>query len=61
MIVDLPLSKFLNNQNRYCHNAYELIYNIINFWEQYKKYITLFYEVNFKDSNIIFDMSMLIN
>ena len=59
--VDLSLSRFLNNQNRYCYNAYKLIYNIINFWKQYKKGITIFYEVNFENLNIIFDMSMLTN
>ena len=61
MYVDLPLSKFLNNQSRYCYDVYELIYNIINFWRQHKECITLFYEIDFEDSNIIFDMSMLTN
>ena len=61
MNVDLLLSKSLNDQNRYCYNVYELIYNMINFWEQYKECITLFYKVNFKDSNIIFNISMLTN
>ena len=59
--IDLSLSKFLNDQSRYCYGAYELIYNIIDFWEQHKKCITLFYEINFEGSNIIFDMSMLTN
>ena len=30
MNIDLWLSKFLNNQNEYCYNVYELIYNILN-------------------------------
>ena len=59
--ADLSLSRFLNDQSRYCYGAYELIYNIIDFWEQHKKCITLFYEINFEGSNIIFDMSMLTN
>ena len=61
MIVDLLLSKFLNDQDQYCNNVYKLIYNIINFWEQYRKYITLFYETNFKKSNEVFNISTLIN
>ena len=61
MNVDLSLSKFLNNQNQYCYNVYELIYNIINFWKQYKECITLFYKKNFENSNVIFDISMLTN
>ena len=59
--ADLPLSRFLNDQNQYCYGVYELIYNIINFWKQHRKCITLFYEVDFEGSNIIFDMSMLTN
>ena len=31
MIADLSLSKFLNDQNRYCYDVFELIYNIIDF------------------------------
>ena len=61
MIVDLSLSKFLNDQNWYYYNVYELIYNIINFWKQNREWITLFYEVDFENLNIIFDMSMLKN
>ena len=61
MNVDLLLSKFLNNQNRYCYNVYKLLYNIINFQEQYKECITLFYEINFENSNVIFDLLMLTN
>ena len=59
--VDLPSSKFLNDQSRYCYNVYKLIYNIINFWRQHKECIILFYEVDFEGSNIIFDMSILTN
>ena len=61
MNIDLSLSNFLNNQNRYCYDAYKLIYNSISFWEQYKECITLFYEVDFEDSNVIFNISMLTN
>ena len=61
MNVDLSLSKFLNDQNQYCYNIYKLIYNIINFWKQHKECIILFYEINFKDLNIIFDILMLTN
>ena len=59
MIVNLSLSNFLNDQDRYCYNAFELIYNIINSWKQHKECITLFYDVNFEKSNVIFDMSIL--
>ena len=59
--VALSLSKFLNDQSRYCYGAYELIYNIINFWEQHRKCITLFYEIDFEGPNIIFGMSILTN
>ena len=61
MIVEIPLSKFLNNQYRYCYDVYELIINIIDFWEQHKKCITLFYKVNFEKPNVVFNMSMLTN
>ena len=61
MIVDLSLSDFLNDQNHYYYDAFKLIYNIINSWKQHRKYIILFYDVNFEKSNIIFDMSMLTN
>ena len=61
MIIDLPLSNFLNDQNRYCYDAFELIYNIIDSWEQHRECTTLFYDVNFEESNVIFDMSMLTN
>ena len=61
MIVDLSLSSFLNDQDCYCYDAFELIYNIINSWGQHKKCIILFYNVNFEKSNVIFDISMLIN
>ena len=61
LYVDLSLSRFLNDQNRYYYNVYELIYNIINFWKQHKECIILFYEIDFESSNIIFDISMLTN
>ena len=61
MITNILLLKFLNNQDYYCYNAFELIYNIINFWKQHKQYTTLFYDVNFRKSNIIFDMLILTN
>ena len=61
MIADLSLSKFLNDQDRYCYDVFELIYNIIDFWKQHKECITLFYDVDFERSNVIFDMSMLTN
>ena len=61
MIVDLLLLNFLNNQDRYCYNAFKLIYNIINSWNQHKKCIILFYDVNFEELNVIFNMSILTN
>ena len=59
MIVDLSLLNFLNDQDHYYYDAFKLIYNIIDFWDQHKKCITLFYNVDIKRSNVIFDMSML--
>ena len=61
IIVNLSLLKFLNDQNRYCYDTFELIYNIINSWKQHKKCIILFYDVDFEESNVIFNMSMLTN
>ena len=61
IIVDLSLSDFLNNQDRYCYDAFELIYNIIDSWKQHKKCIILFYDVDFEKSNVIFDILMLID
>ena len=59
MIIDLSLPKFLKIQNEYCYNVYKLIYNIINLWKQNNECITLFYKINFEDSNVIFDILML--
>ena len=59
MIVDLLLSNFLNDQDRYCYNVFELIYYIINSCKQHKECFTLFYDVNFENSNVIFDILML--
>ena len=61
MNVDLLLSRFLNDQNWYYYDVYKLIYNIINFWKQHKECITLFYKIDFENSNVSSDMSMLMN
>ena len=61
MNADLSLSRFLNDQSRYCYGVYKLIYNIINFWEQHRECITLSYKIDFENLNVIFDMSMLTN
>ena len=45
---------------RYCYDAYELIYHVINFWKQHRKCIILFYDVDYVEFDIIFDMFMLI-
>ena len=55
------LFKFLNNQNRYYYNAFELIYNIIDFWRQHKEYTTLFYDVSFEKSIVSFNILILID
>ena len=57
--VVLSTSRFLNDETQYCYNTHKLIYNLIDFWKQHRKIITLFYAVNFVDSDVIFDMSML--
>ena len=59
--VDLSLSRFLDDQNQYYYDVYKLIYNIINFWEQHKKCIRLFYRIDFEGSNVIFDQLILTN
>ena len=57
----LIVVKVLNNLNRYYYNAYELIYNIINSWEQHRKCIRSFYEIDFENLNVIFDISIWTN
>ena len=58
--VILSLSNFLNEQNRYCHETHELIYNIINSWNQHRQCKILFYVIDYVESNFILNMFMLI-
>ena len=59
--VILLLSRFLNNENRYCYDIYKFIYNFIDSWEQRRQYITLFYTINYSKFNVIFEMFILID
>ena len=58
--IILSLSSFLNEQNRYCHETHEFIYNIINSWNQHRQCKTLFYAIDYIESNFILNMFMLI-
>ena len=55
----LPLPGFLDGQGRYCYGAYELTYNIIDSWGQFRQCTTLFYAVEFVGPDVIFGMPML--
>ena len=59
--VILSLSKFLNDENQYCYKTHELIYDFIDSWKQRRQYIILFYAINYFESNIIFEIFMLID
>ena len=59
--ASLSLSRFLNENNRYYYDVYELIYWLINLWEQDRECITLFYIVDFIDFDVILRMFILTN
>ena len=59
MRANLSLSSFLNDQKRYCYEAHELTYNLVDSWNQRKKCITLFYVVDFQRFDVILSMFML--
>ena len=61
VFVVLSLSKFLNDENRYCYKTHELIYNFVDSWEQRRQCTILFYVVNYFESNVIFEMFILID
>jgi len=56
----LLISNFLNGDNRYCYDVYELIYYLIDSWNQYRECTTLFYLSEYTSSNLILDMLMLV-
>ena len=58
--VILSLSKFLNEQNRYCHKTHEFIYNVINSWNQHRQCKILFYAIDYVEFDFILNMFMLI-
>ncbi len=55
----LSTSSFLNDDDRYCYDAYKLIYYLIDSWNQHWECTILFYLVKYTSSNLILDMSML--
>ena len=57
--ANLSLSSFLDDQKRYCYEAHELIYNLIDSWDQRKKCITLFYVVDFQRFDVILSKFIL--
>ena len=59
--ANLSLSRFLNEKNRYCYDVYELIYWLINLWEQDHTCIILFYVVDFVDFDVILRIFILTN
>jgi hypothetical protein len=51
---------FFNNDNYYCYDIYELIYYLIDSWDQHRECIILFYLIKYISSNLILDMPMLV-
>ena len=58
--VILSLSKFLNEQDRYCYETHEFIYNVIDSWNQHRQCKTLFYAIDYVEFDFILNMFMLI-
>ena len=57
----MSLSRFLDKESRYYYDVYELIYWLIDLWEQDRECIILFYVVDFIDFNVILRIFMLTN
>ena len=51
---------FLDGDDRYCYGVYELIYYLIDSWNQHQECTTLFYLVKYTSPNFILDMLMLV-
>ncbi len=56
----LSTSSFLDDDDCYCYDAYELIYYLIDSWDQHRECTTLFYLVKYTSPNFILDMLMLV-
>jgi len=57
--VILSTLSFLNDDDRYCYDVYKLIYHLINSWSQHQECTILFYLIEYINSNLMLDMSML--
>ncbi len=57
-LLNVNLSRFIwmNNQNVYCYNVYEMRYWFIDSWNIEKKDISIFYAINKKESFLILSM-----
>ena len=57
--VVLSRSEFFDEKIRYCYDVYNFEYHLIDFWNQYRKCIILFYAVDYINFDVILSMSML--
>jgi len=57
-LLNVDLSRFIwmNNQNVYCYNIYEMHYQLINSWDIKKKDTSIFYAIDKKESFLILSM-----
>jgi len=55
----LSTSSFLDGDDRYYYDVYELIYYLIDSWSQHQECTILFYLVKYTSLDLILDMSML--
>ncbi len=57
-LLNVDLSRFIwiNNQNVYCYNIYEMHYRLINSWDIKKKDTSIFYAIDKKESFLILSM-----
>ena len=55
----LPRPGFLDGEARYCYNAYDLEYHLVDSWGQHRKCTTLFYAVDYVGPDVILGMPML--
>ena len=60
-LLNVDLSRFIwmNNQNVYCYNIYEMHYQLINSWDIKKKDTSIFYAIDKKESFLILSMSSM--
>ena len=59
ILTILSTLDFLDDNNHYCYDVYELIYHLTNSWNQHQECTILFYLVEYVDFNFILNMLML--